>query len=160
MQDLTSAIKALNDAAASANLKGWLFIVCFIAILAYLLLKPLLSHPRKPTQEMHLNLAGVKENGGPGGMKVCALHSGVDAKLEKFSEYHEEDKREFEKISEKLDGLAKSITDSTATALDAANHATAAALAASTAATNAALAASNAAYHREYKATENHGVRP
>jgi len=136
MQDLATAVKALNDSTAALKAGGWIAVVALISFLAFLLLKPALARQRKATNEMHVSVAGDK-GGGPQGTRVCGLHSGVQATLDKLEEYHEDDKRAQAKLFDKMDAVSKSVSDASVAASAAAATASNAALAAANAANNA-----------------------
>jgi hypothetical protein len=116
MQELSAAIKALNDASATFKSLGWMGVAILVAVLAFLLLKPLLARSRKATQEFNLSLAPpapVQPSGGNGSGKVCPFHSGIEKQLEGIEKYQEQNSRQHGQLYDGLKQVAVNVASLT-----------------------------------------------
>lgn len=120
MQDVSTAVKALNSAAATFKELGWMGVVIFAVVLTFLLLKPIIT--RKAAEAKVPTVAvkvGANGNGGGGGdsqrLWPCPFHSGFAEQFKGLDKYERTNSEQHEKLFDGLKGVEVAVGRLTST---------------------------------------------
>jgi uncharacterized protein YoxC len=143
VNDLTAATKALNDIIASLKAGGWIALIAFVAILAYLIFKPMIARQRQVGQTVTVTTQTKDDTLKQA--EECPLHSGVERRFEDIKQFRLENHEEHQQLFSDIKGLSVAVAGVASAATTASVQATQAVRDASQAAAAAAVAAAAAA---------------